>query len=181
MIEAVIVISTMLVFFGLIVFVKKAYSAKLDLQQQTRANVLYYASHGCPGKGGVLEGTAQVSAGNDRISVSGSTAEGVGSPHVDTVAGKSTMPSASAMGRTWNTAHAAAVTLVAWYAVWDSNAKTEKGGAIKLRPHALTKAITAFSSVSCNEKKYDDQWTAWYEFASDFLTRGFGGAGDLFK
>ena len=43
------------------------------------------------------------------------------------------------------------------------------------------KAITAFSSVSCNEKTYDTTWTAWLELAVDFLSRGLGGAGDLFR
>ena len=40
MIEAVIVISTMVVFMGLIVFTRKAYGMTLDLQQQTRSNTL---------------------------------------------------------------------------------------------------------------------------------------------
>ena len=63
MVESVIVISTLLVFMGLIVFMRKSYGAKLDIQQTTRANVLYYASHGCTGD----RGQASLGTGSDPL------------------------------------------------------------------------------------------------------------------
>ena len=64
MVEGVIVISTMLVFLGAIVYTRKSYGMKLDLQQQTRSNVLYYASHGCTGSGGSSNAGGSVTTGS---------------------------------------------------------------------------------------------------------------------
>lgn len=167
MIEAVIVLSTMLVFFGLILFVRKAYGAKLDLQQRTRSNVLYYASHGCTGSTG--DTTSQTSE-----NVAGDVRE------VDNVAAKSKEESGGAASRTWNTASATAATTVEWSTVWDVNPE-RKESSIDLQKQKLSRRIEAASKTTCNEKKYDSQWTAWMKFAGDFVSRGFGGVGDVFK
>jgi hypothetical protein len=167
MIEGVIVISTMLVFLGLIVFVRKAYGAKLDLQQQTRANVLYYSSHGCTGSVGpqpTLEEKSTIG----------------GSRQAENAASKSQVAGKEAASRTWNTANAKANMTVSWVAVWDTNATTTKGGAINLQKHRLDRQISAASTVTCNEKKYDSQWQAWMQFGIDLVSRG-GGVGDLFQ
>jgi hypothetical protein len=165
MIEGVIVISTMLVFMGLIVYMRKAYGMKLDLQQTTRSNVLYYASHGCTGsQGNTTEATGSSS----------------GSREVENVAKKSNVPSKAVASRKWNTASATAGGTASWQTVWDTNAQ-KGGGAINLQKQKLGRSITAASTVTCNEKKYDSQWTAWYQFAADFASRGFGGVGDLFR
>jgi hypothetical protein len=50
-----------------------------------------------------------------------------------------------------------------------------------LQKHTLTRSLSAKSKVTCNEKKYDNQWTAWMQFGIDFVSRGFGGLGDLFQ
>jgi hypothetical protein len=165
MIEAVIVLSTLLVFLGFIVYFRKAYGAKLDLQQTARANVLYYASHGCTGDGGTAsQGTGSVE----------------GSPPAENAAKKANVANKAAASRKWNTANASASEVVSWQTVWDVNAK---GGssAIDLQKQKLGRTITAKSTVTCNEKKYDNQWTAWFQFAVDWVGRGFGGVGDLFR
>lgn len=163
-IEAVIVISTMVVFMGLIVFTRKAYGMKLDLQQQTRANVLYYASHGCTGAGGKsIAGTGTID----------------GSPEAEAAANKSTLPDKGAASSSWNEASATATDTAVWHTAWDVNA--EKGGSIDLQRQELNRKVHAASDVMCNEKHYDSQWTAWMKFGVDFVSSGFGGAGSLFK
>lgn len=165
MLEGIIVITTMLVFLGLIVWTRKSYGMKLDLQQSTRSSVLYYASHGC--------------TGNGSFEVGGSAPSG--SPEAEAVAGKANVPNRTAASRTWNTANATNHGSSSWQAVWDVNAKDGAGGAIDLQKQTLTREITAASKVTCNEKKYANAWTAWFEFGVDFAARGLGGVGDLFR
>ena len=165
MIEGVIVISTMLVFMGLIVWTRKSYGMKLDLQQQTRSNVLYYASHGCEGAGG--------------SSQAGGTVDDGGSPEAESAAGRSNVPNRAAASRTYNTASASVSGTSSWQTVWDVNAGG--GGGLNLQRQGLSREISAASKVTCNEKQYDNQWTAWFEFAADWVGRGFGGVGDLFR
>lgn len=162
MIEGAVVVSTMLVFLGLIQFSKQSYAKKLDLQQQTRANTLYYASHGCDGQ----EGTG---AGPE------------GAPEAENAAKKSSVPNKGAASRKFNTASASATDTASFQAVWDTNAKGKDGASINLQKHALDREVTAASKVTCNEKKYDNQWLAWMQFGIDFVSRGFGGVGDLFQ
>jgi hypothetical protein len=166
MIEGVIVVTTMLVFMGLIVWTRKSYGMKLDLQQQTRSNVLYYASHGCTGA-------------NASDAPSG-TVDGSGS-EAENAAQKSNVPNKAAASRTFNTASASANDTSSWQTVWDVNATGGQGSSINLQKQSLSRPISAASKVTCNEKKYDNQWLAWFQFGVDFVSRGFGGVGDLFK
>lgn len=168
MIEGVIVITTMLVFLGLIVFMRTAYGKKLDLQQGTRANVLYYSSHGCTGPK-----TMTITTPSPPI--------GPGSGEVDKAASKSKNPDQAAASRTWNSAMSVAIGVAVWGTVWDVNATTPAARPIDLERKLLVKPIHAESFVTCNEKKYDSQWKAWYQFGADFVSRGFGGVGDIFK
>jgi hypothetical protein len=166
MVEGVIVVSTMLLFMGLIVWTRKSYGMKLDLQQQTRSNVLYYASHGCEGAGAT--------------SAPGGTVDG-SSPEAQNAANKSNVPNKAAASRTYNTASATANGTSDWQTAWDVNARGGQGGEINLQKQSLSRPISAASKVTCNEKKYDNQWTAWFKFGVDFVGRGFGGVGDLFQ
>ena len=164
MIEAIVVITTMLVFLGLIVWTRKSYGMKLDLQQTTRSNTLYFASHGCTGGG--------ASAGGGGSGPTSSEAE--------KIAGKANVPNSAAASRTWNTANATASGSSSWQAVWDTNANGQ-AGSIHLQKGGLSRPISAASKVTCNEKKYDNQWMAWFQFGVDFVARGMGGVGDLFR
>ena len=159
MIEGVIVVATMLVFMGLITYSRQSYGAKLDLQMKTRANTLYFASHGCEG-----------AADGASASASGSVP---GSNDAAGPAAKSGQPDSGAANRSLNTASASANTSVSFQAVWGN-------GPSDLSKHSGSRSISAASKVTCNEKKYDNQWTAWAKFGMDFAMR-LGGAGDLFK
>lgn len=163
MIEGVIVVATMLVFMGLITYTRQSYGSKLDLQMQTRANTLYFASHGC-------EGAAD-----------GASASGSGSVPGDNPAqgpaDKSNVPNKAAASRSLNTASASANGNVSFSAVWDNN---NGNGALNLGKHTGGRSISAGSKVTCNEKMYENQWLAWAQFGMDFAMK-LGGAGDLFK
>lgn len=166
MIEGIIVVSTMLVFMGLITYTRQGYGMKMDLQQATRANTFYYASHGCEGD------------------TSGAESEGSGpapgNGTAENAANKSSVPNKAAASRSYNTASATSNGSTSFQYVFDANAN---GGnqSINYQKKQGKRTITAASKVTCNEKKYDNQWTAWFQFGVDFVSRGFGGVGDLFK
>ncbi|MFO0736965.1 MAG: hypothetical protein U0270_13850 [Labilithrix sp.] len=163
MIEGVIVVATMLVFMGLITYTRQSYGSKLDLQMQTRANTLYFASHGCEG------------AGNGASAAPGGAVPG--DNPAQGPANKSSLPDKAAASRNLNTASAAANGNVSFQAVWDNN--NGKGG-LALGKHTGGRSISAASKVTCNEKMYENQWLAWAQFGMDFAKK-LGGAGDLFK
>jgi hypothetical protein len=167
MVESIIVISTMLIFLGLIVWTRQAYGMKLDMQQRTRSDTLYYASHGCENTGGGI-GTAG----------GGGTIPGGGGPAAN-AAGKANLPDSAAVGRSWNSASGSLSANVSAQAVWDQNAR---GGnaSISYGNLPLSANVSAASAVACNEKKYDSQLTAWFKFGVDFIKSG-GGVIDLFR
>lgn len=168
MVEAVIVISTMLVFLGLIVWVRQAYGMKLDMQQKTRSEVLYFASHACEATGG---GVGQASVGGTVP----------GDNPAATVAQRSGLPEAAAVNRSWNTASGSVSGTANWHAVWDENAGKGAGNApIRFGKRALTSHVSAYSSVTCNEKRYESQILAWAQFGLR-MARSGGGVMDLFQ
>ena len=159
MIEGVIVVATMVVFMGLITYTRQSYGSKLDLQMQTRANTLYFASHGCEGAG-------------DGASASGGGAVPGDNP-AQGPANKSNVPNKAAASRNLNTASASANGNVNFRAVWGN-------GPSDLQAHTGGRSISAASKVTCNEKMYENQWLAWAQFGMDFAKK-LGGAGDLFN
>ncbi len=167
MIESVVVISTMLIFLGLIVWTRQAYGMKLDLQQRTRSDTLYFASHACEDSGGGIGQTG-----------GGGTVPGNGGPAAGAAA-QSGLPDAAAVNRNWNSASGSLSGTASWQAVWDQNAR---GGnaAINYGKMSLTSNVTAASAVTCNEKKYKSQLIAWFQFGVDFVKTG-GGVMNLFR
>lgn len=165
MVEGIVVVSTMLIFLGLIVWTRQAYGMKLDLQQQTRSDALYYASHACEGSvGSAQQGTGGVVPGDN-------PAAGPAS--------KASTPDKAAVSRSWNSASASANGRALWQAVWDVNA-TGAGRSIRYGRMPLTSNVSAASNLTCNERKYNSQLTAWLRFGADMVTRG-GGFADLFR
>jgi hypothetical protein len=164
MVEGVIVVATMLVFMGFIQYTRQAYGTKLDLQMATRANTLYFASHGC-------EGAA------DGASVGAGSGQGVGGGPAQNAANKSTVPGGQAASRSWNSASSSTQGSVNWQSVWDAN---NGKGNLNLTKQTGSRSISAGSKVTCNEKQYKSSWTAWAQFGMDFAMR-LGGAGDLFN
>ena len=166
MVEGIIVISTMLIFLGLIVWTRQAYGMKLDMQQRTRSDTLYYASHACEDTGG---GVGQSGGGG---TVPGDNPAGP-------AAQRSGLPDAAAVNRSWNSASGSLNGTASWQAVWDQNARGQNAS-INYGKLALTSNITAASAATCNEKKYGSQLTAWAQFGIDMLRSG-GGLMDLFR
>ena len=64
-------------------------------------------------------------------------------------------------------------------AVWDENARG-KNAPTRYGKLALTSNVSAASTVTCNEKKYNSDVTAWAEFGLN-VVRGHSGLMDLFK
>jgi len=168
MIEGIIVVSTMLIFMGLIIWTRQAYGMKLDMQQRTRSDVMYYASHGCENTGG---GVGRPGGGG--------TVPGNAGPAAN-AAGKTTLPDAAAVNRSWNSASATLRSTINSQATYDVNARGQDNTSIQYGKLALTTNVKADSFVTCNEKQYGSQLTAWFKFGMDFLRTG-GGVGDLFK
>lgn len=164
MIEAVIVVSTMLVFMGLISYTRQSYGMKLDLQSQTRANTLFYSSHGCEGaKNGAEPSTGGAVPGDNPAA----------GP-----AAKTGQEGSAAASRSYNTASASLTKRASFQATWDKNAKGQNAS-INLQKETFSREVHAGSKVTCNEKKYDNQWTAWAKFGADFAMN-LGGANSLF-
>lgn len=159
MIEAVIVISTMLIFMGLIVWTRQAYGMKLDMQQQTRSNTFYYASQGCTG-GAPSGGAIPTQAGP-----------------VDNVAGQANLPGGEAVKRSWNTASGSLTGTANWQATFDQNARGGNGGSISYGKMPLASKVSAATAVTCNEPEYASQATAWFKFGLSMFRSG----GDLFR
>jgi outer membrane usher protein FimD/PapC len=103
----------------------------------------------------------------------------IGGNEADAAAGKSNLPDKAAVNRSWNTASSQLNGSVSWQAVWDANARGQNAS-INYQRQPLTRSISASSSVTCNEKKYSSQWTAWFQFGVDFFKTGGGGV-DLFR
>jgi hypothetical protein len=156
MLEGVIVITTFLVFFGLIMWSRNAYGLKLDMQQKTRSEVLYYASHGCEGGGG-NGGSVPISNPGENGAQNG-PADG-----------------AAQAVRSWNSASLDLSDTATGSASVDTNAT----GSIRLQKIGLSSNVTGTSNTVCNEPKYNSQLTAWFRFGVDLVRRG-GGIADLF-
>lgn len=163
MVEGVVVLSTMLVFFGLIVFTRNSYAEKLDLQQGTRSEVLYYASHACEGNRpqGIQTGSESEDVG------------GEGQAKAEQVGNRTPERSAAALGRSWNTASASRDSRVNGIMTVDQNARGG-GGAMNLQRTPISRSVHAESTVACNEKRYDNPWTAWVKYGVDWAKSGGG-------
>lgn len=166
MAEAAIVMTTLLVFLGVIIWTRNSYGMKLDMQQQTRSSSLYYSSHGCSGdKGGAgaeTTGTVQDS-----------------SPQAETAAKKSNVAGSDVASRKYNTATAKKTAKSAWAAVWDPNAGAGRG--MDVKKQGLSRTVEASSRVTCNEPEYDSGWKDWFNFGTRFISGGIGTAKELFK
>ncbi len=155
MVEGIVVISGMLVFFGLVVGVRNAYGAKLDLQQGTRSNVLYSASHACQGGGGNLGLSMPAGATNGPTGGFGSVAT------------------------SWNVASQGPVTAnIPWTIVIDNGG----GGPISYQHKGITTTASAVSTCVCNEPSYQSGLTDWFTFGINLFKSGggFAALGKLF-
>ena len=176
MVEGIVVMTTMLVMLGMNMFAYRAYGGKVDQMTSTRRDVLYYASHACetnnsrdpdtyttPSLRG-LTGQARSAeqgnmpppdAGRDQRAnaISGGVGGGLG----------------GAVDRTLNTASGGKQGQVLGSALHGN-------GSIFVVPNLLRANVATNSWATCNEKRYDNQWTALFQFGWNFL-RTAAGAG----
>jgi hypothetical protein len=161
LVEAAVVIPVMLVFLGLTMWVHNSYDEKLASQTSTRAQVLFYGSHNCeeevPEEMSVQLGTKTSGSASSSTSDSADPAPGEG-------AGVSKTPPTAEEGlkRSWNLVRTHRDTTVGGTAVQDR----EKV--------AFSVPITSNSEVACNEKRFDNDWTAVFGFIKGFLKSGGG-------
>jgi hypothetical protein len=160
MVEGVVVASVMVTFFGLILWTRAAYGMKLDLQQRTRSDALFYASSGCKTQGGGTGQQGTVGAG-----MTGS-ASGAAQNVANRVGGSG----ATAVNQSWGSASATANGIATGFVAVNAN---------PIGQHNMIKApfvsrVTAASFVVCNEPKYGNQLIAWIQFGINFARSGGG-------
>lgn len=176
MVEGIVVMTTMLVFLGMNMWAANVYGGKLDQASSTRRDVLYYASHGCEETNRTdvdtytqsslsgLSGAA-ISAENLNVPAPDGAREGIGSSFEGTPAGQGIN---GAVSRSWNTASGGkGPQEVTGSALVGDNS-------IFVQKKALSVNLGTNSFSACNEKTYNNQWTAFFQFSWDFLKRGAG-------
>lgn len=156
LVEASVVIPTLLVFLGLIVYVHKSYDSKMNKQMGTRASVLYYASHGC--EGAAPESTVPI------VDAPNPNDDPASQGKADKAAGKLDANSRAGLDRRMNLVRAqpADTDLSPTHIVRDGQS------------HFLSRKIKAASEVACNEKRYDSSWTSVFQFIGGYARSGGG-------
>ena len=154
--EAAVVIPTLLVFLGLIMYVHKGYAAKMDKQMGTRAGTLYYASHACDGT--PPEATVPI------VDAADPNAGDPNQQKADKAAGKLDASERAGIDRSLNLVRAQpSDTLI-------SPTRVIRDG----QSYFLTRKIKAASEVACNEKRYDNPWTSVFQFIVSYARSGGG-------
>ena len=160
MVEAAVVIPVMLVFLGLTMWVHNSYDEKLASQTSTRAQVLYYGSHNCEEE--VPEEMSQ-QLGTKTSGTGNSATPQNSDPNGGASTGTKEPPTAEGgLKRSWALAYTHRDTSVGGSAVQDRTKQT------------FTVPITADSEVACNEKRFDNNWTAVFGFIKSFIRSGAG-------
>jgi hypothetical protein len=162
LVEAAVVIPVMLVFLGLTMWVHNAYDEKLASQTSSRAQVLWYGSHNCEEEapenvatqlGTKSSGGAGKEGGN--IDQGGGGVGGTESKKLDGNV-------QAGLSKTHNV-------------VKSHRDGTVAGSAVQDRTKvSLSAPVQANSVAPCNEKRYDNSWTAVFKFIPGFLRSGGG-------
>lgn len=162
MLEAIVVITVLLVFLGMILWGQRAYATKVDQATATRSDVLYYASHACE-QGPPLDDSATRPA---FAHVDHDTPVATGDANTapaDALAGA--LPAEggpSAVTRDWNMATTSRAQVV------DGNA------IVNLKKQNLSTNVQTASWVACNEKDYGGNWHDIAQFVWDMKGNGAG-------
>jgi hypothetical protein len=178
MVEGIVVMTTMLVFLGMNIWAAQVYGGKLDQASSTRRDVLYYASHGCEDNGvngsdpdtytqSTLSGVSGAAKNTENLNVPppDGARDGIGNNFEGTRAGQGV---GGAVSRDWNTASGGkGPQPVTGAALVGENS-------ILVTKKSMSVNLGTNSWSACNEKTYDNQWTAFFEFSWDFLKRGAG-------
>lgn len=162
LVEAAVVIPVMLVFLGLTMWVHNAYDEKLASQTSARAQVLWYGSHNCEeeapedvatqlgtkssGGGGKEGGEANVGGGGEGATEAGHLGGNV----------------QAGLSKTYNVVKSHRDGNVAGTAVQDR------------QKVSFSAPVQANAEAPCNEKRYDNAWSAVFKFIPGFLKSGGG-------
>jgi hypothetical protein len=164
LVEAAVAIPVMLIFMGTTMFAHRSYDMKLAQQASTRSEVLFYASHNCeenaPGEMAQQLG-ASASSGTGKQTQEADASGGEGGK-ADQAAGKLRGSEQQGVSRSWN--------------LTKSHRQADVGNsAVEDRKKVyLTRNIKADSEVACNEKRFDNNWTAIFGFIKGFAQSGAG-------
>jgi hypothetical protein len=176
MVEGIVVMTTMLVFLGMNIWAENVYGGKLDQANSTRRDVLYYESHGCEEANATDDDTytqrtlsgisgAAKSGENLNVPPPDQTRDRVGGNFDGSRAGEGIN---GAVSRSWNTASGGkGPQNVSGSALVGENS-------ILVKKKALSVNLGTNSFSACNEKTYNNQWTAFFQFSWDTLKRGAG-------
>jgi hypothetical protein len=165
LVEAAVVIPVMLVFLGLTMWIHNSYDEKLASQTSTRAQVLYYASHNCdeevPSELAVQLGTKTSGSTPGKSSQDGDTSDGNAgaADHASEKLGGDTQ---EGLKRSWNLVKTHRDTSVAGTAVQDR------------QKVSFSVPIASNSEAACNEKRFDNSWTAVFGFIKGYIRSGGG-------
>jgi hypothetical protein len=165
LVEAAVAIPVMLVFLGTTMFAHRSYDEKIALQMSARSEILYNASHNCaeqaPSEMSRQLGAGAASSGTSKESGDADTTEGNGGA-VDGTSSKLPDDAQSGVSRSWNL-------------VKTSRQTTADGSAVQEQKTVkLNRTITANAEVACNEKRFDNDWTAIFGFIKGFAQSGGG-------
>ncbi len=161
LVEAAVAIPVMLVFLGTTMFVHKSYDTKLAQQTGVRAEVLYNASHNC-------DETAPAEMSNQLGGTSSgtnkSTDQAPSEDGEEATRGATKLRDSEKQGvsRSWNL-------------VKSHRSGPVNGSAVQDR-QKLTwqRTVTADGEVACNEKRFDNDWTAIFGFIKEYAQSGGG-------
>ena len=170
MVEGIVVMTTMLVMLGMNMFAYRAYGGKVDQMTSTRRDVLYYASHACETQNNRDPDTYTTASlrgltGQARSSET----PGVGQLPAGSPQGTPAPAGNGNVDRTLNTASGGKQGQVLGSALHGN-------GTVFVLPNLLRANVATNSWATCNEKRYDNQWTALFQFGWNFL-RTAAGAG----
>ena len=158
MVEAIVVMTTMLCFLGMNIYAQHAYGGKVDQMNSTRRDALFWASHNCDEKNGDDGDTYTDPALKDNESYSG---------------GSSSLSLKGLIGM-FGGGGSAPFDIFATARV-KKNPTTIYGQAIMApnvtgaHKESLKATIGTPSAVGCNEKAYYNFWTQIFEFGWDFI------------
>lgn len=151
LVEAALVLPVMVMFLGMTMFVHRSYADKIDLQATTRSEILYFGSHNCEG-----QAPGQISLQGDSADANngqGGDVQGQGQ-QAGINGGTNTNMNFAKSTRNMQTQ---AQKVVFWK-----------------QSYQLSRPISAASEVACNEKRYDNDWTAVIGFVASFAKSGGG-------
>lgn len=165
LVEAAVAIPVMLVFLGTTMFAHRSYDEKIALQMSARSEVLYNASHNCeetaPAEMARQLGAGAASSGINKEQGQADTTDG-NAGQVDQAGGKLRDSEKQGLNRNWNL-------------VKTSRTTSADGSAVQERKTVkLNRTITANAEVACNEKRFDNDWSAIFGFIKGFAQSGGG-------